>query len=192
MLLVIGAGGSTAAPGAKTKSINRQIDLPPEALDAPLLPVPGLLRRRSAARQTPIAAKSSPGSCEIPMLPQQPDRLPFGPGERLDFDVRMFGMKTGGISLSMSGREKVDDKMTYARVGHFVVYFLPTAHGKADAACLHSKHTHIKVQTLSRTKRQTVGLLRQHRNLTTAWTAFGCDGRLTRCGTTPQESWYGQ
>ena len=109
LLMVLVAAGS---PWANTKkSPQRRIDEPPEPLEAPLLPVPGLLRSKKAPSAERKAAEA--GACEVPMLPQRPQRLPFGPGERLDYDVRFFGFKTGGVSLHMSGRELVDGKAAY-------------------------------------------------------------------------------
>ncbi len=109
-------GGAGAAERKQKEAPDRRIDEAPEDLDAPLLPVPGLLRGQRPGPKTdeqPALEGGGDAACGVPMLPQRPASLPFGPGERLDFDVRFFGFKTGGVSLHMSGRELIDGKATY-------------------------------------------------------------------------------
>lgn len=125
LLLLLPALLVAAPSGAKQKgkkaSPHQAIDEAPEDLDAPLLPVPGLLLGNRKAGRPEAAGNADDGPvvggtdahCGVPMLPQRPSKLPFGPGERLDYDVRFFGFKTGGVSLYMSNRELIDGKATY-------------------------------------------------------------------------------
>jgi len=91
-----------------------------EPEDAPLLPIPGLLRPKERPSDRP-AAKNA---CTDPAPTRRADALPFAPGENLQFDVHVLGLRTGRILLRMSGPTRVDD-----------VEVLPvTAYAKTDTA----------------------------------------------------------
>lgn len=80
--------------------------------DASLVPLGSLHR--------PIPVEVEPGE-DAPRLrgcPNKPppalkDRLPFGPGEQLSFDVALLGVRTGKVNLRMGERAIMDGVATY-------------------------------------------------------------------------------
>jgi len=82
-------------------------------LEAPLLPIPQLLRPRPRpARAGGENAAAATSRCQPLELPASATRLPFGPGESLSYDVVFLGLRTGQVKLSMGEAEEMD--------GHFV------------------------------------------------------------------------
>lgn len=84
--------------------------------DEALLPVPGLLRPKPKA---PPAADGAPapkpvkGGCAHGPLPSMRERLPFGPGEALQWDVTLLGMRTGRVSARLGERTEIDGELVY-------------------------------------------------------------------------------
>ena len=80
------------------------------AEDLPLLPL------GSVARPVPLddddTAKMR--GCTDKPLPLLKDRLPFGPGELLSFDVALLGIRTGKVNLRVGERTVSDGVTAYA------------------------------------------------------------------------------
>lgn len=77
-----------------------------------LLPLPGL------DRPTPVELE--PGEegprlrgCATKPLPALRERLPFGPGELLSYDVAFLGIRTGKVNLRVGERTSMDGVTTY-------------------------------------------------------------------------------
>jgi hypothetical protein len=80
--------------------------------DAFPLPLPNLAR--------PVPDEVEPGekepassTCRKKALPIVIDRVPFGPGEELNYDIAYFGIRTGKASLKMDDKSTVDATPIY-------------------------------------------------------------------------------
>lgn len=83
-----------------------------------LLPIPGLLRPTPKAPPAedgalPASAKQVRGGCVHDPLPSVRDRLPFGPGETLQWDVTLLGMRTGRVNARLGERTQIDGETVY-------------------------------------------------------------------------------
>jgi hypothetical protein len=81
---------------------------PPEP---PLLPIPSVLRPRRKAEEP--GPRTAVGACKDGALPVKAGSLPFGPGEKLSFDVTLLGIRTGKIHLEVDPRERRDGTWAY-------------------------------------------------------------------------------
>lgn len=89
-------------------------ELEPSA--AGLLPVPDLLR---PAPPPPDATPGkTAGGCGEAPLPPVGERLPFGPGEVLAYEVTLFGIRTGRVALRMGDKSEVDQVPVYPIYAH--------------------------------------------------------------------------
>ena len=96
-----------------------------------LVPVPLArpLPRVVSADPTPLV-----GACNDGGLPMLRERLPFGPGESLSFDMRMLGVRAGQLFLRIDNKTRIDDVDVYpvqarARTDRFLA-----ALGQVDAS----------------------------------------------------------
>lgn len=103
-LLVLGLAGALVGAGALAS---------PE--DDALLPVPGLLRPkpREPAPDGEPGSSAVRGVCEHKPLPAVRDRLPFGPGEAMQWDVTLLGMRTGRVNVRLGERTQIDGELVY-------------------------------------------------------------------------------
>ncbi|MCC7107834.1 MAG: DUF3108 domain-containing protein [Deltaproteobacteria bacterium] len=86
-------------------------------------PAPGgdelaLLPRASVHRPVPVEVEEGEVAprlrgCETPPLPALRERLPFGPGEQIAYDVSYLGVRTGRAHLRVGERAVVDGVPTY-------------------------------------------------------------------------------
>lgn len=86
--------------------------------DDALLPIPGLLRPKPKAPPDDdgtmtAAVKPKKGGCPHGPLPGVRERLPFGPGEALQWDVTLLGMRTGRVSVRLGERTEIDGETVY-------------------------------------------------------------------------------
>lgn len=90
------------------------------------------------ARPSPKVVDAEPrplaGACNDEGLPMLRERLPFGPGEQLTFDIAMVGVRAGRVSLRVDDRSRVDGIDVYpvqarARTDRFLAAF-----GQIDAS----------------------------------------------------------
>lgn len=78
-----------------------------EPEDAPLLPIPGLLRPKERPSDRPPT--SVKGACSEPAPGRRAGHTPYLPGESLQFDVNVLGLRTGRILLRVSAPARIDD-----------------------------------------------------------------------------------
>jgi hypothetical protein len=78
-------------------------DEPP---DAPLLPIPDLLR--PTAKRSSAAPHGGRGGCEKPAPKASDHATPFLPGENLHFDVKVVGVRTGQVLLQANRQTRID------------------------------------------------------------------------------------
>lgn len=80
--------------------------------EAILLPLPGLKRPR--ADELEPGEKVPPSStCGRQALAVEVDRMPFGPGEELTYDIAYFGIRTGRAHVRVGERTTLDGLSTY-------------------------------------------------------------------------------
>lgn len=90
-----------------------------EGLDDPLLPIPGLLRPKPKAPPpdegdvVPATTTNAKGGCAHAPLPSVSERLPFGPGETMQWDVTVLGMRTGRVDVRLGERSEIDGETVY-------------------------------------------------------------------------------
>jgi hypothetical protein len=89
---------------AGTASVVVADDDPP---DAPLLPVPDLLR--PSPRSSERTAKVARGACTVAPPKANAGPVPFLPGENLHFDVNVLGMRTGQVVLQANRTTRIDN-----------------------------------------------------------------------------------
>ncbi len=77
-----------------------------------LLPIPGLPRPVPTEMRDGQAEPPS-SNCRRGTLAMQRDRMPFGPGELLNYDIAYFGVRTGKVSLRVGDKSTVDKITTY-------------------------------------------------------------------------------
>lgn len=79
----------------------------------PLLwPLPGL-RRPTPIELEPGEEGPQLRSCNAAPLPPLRERLPFGPGEVLSFDVALLGVRTAKVNVRVGERTEMDGVTTY-------------------------------------------------------------------------------
>jgi len=78
-----------------------------------LLPIPGLRRPKAKPRRTDKKARVVRGACVAEPLAPLSDRLPFGPGEMLTYDVAALGIRTGRVHMRMGERTEMDGSVVY-------------------------------------------------------------------------------
>ncbi len=107
ILIAVIAGAGAAVPAAYARP------------DDALLPIPGLLRpkpKRSAQDDdvsNKAASSTVKGGCQAEPLPSVRERLPFGPGEILSWDVALLGMRTGKVNIRLGERTQIDGETVY-------------------------------------------------------------------------------
>ena len=98
-----------------------------------LVPIP---LARPKVKDVDVDPKPLGGRCGQGSPPQVAERLPWGPGERLDFDITYVGIRTGRASVRIDERVESDGVVTYpvrahARTDGFLAVF-----GDLDAAMI--------------------------------------------------------
>jgi hypothetical protein len=78
-----------------------------------LLPIPGLLRPKPKPPKDPTRKHRVRGACEVASLPALKERLPFGPGELMTYDVAVMGLRTGRIRMRVGERTEMDGVGVY-------------------------------------------------------------------------------
>lgn len=96
--LALAVGGTTSAARAEEMPL--------------LLPLPGLDRPTPVELEPGEEAPRLRG-CPTSPLPPLRERLPFGPGELLSYDVALFGIRTGKVHLRVGERTSMDGVVTY-------------------------------------------------------------------------------
>lgn len=79
-----------------------------------LLPIPGLLRPKPKA-WSDTAGKTARvhGGCSQEPLATVDERLPFGPGEIMTWDVSLLGVRTGRVNIRLGERTEIDGETVY-------------------------------------------------------------------------------
>jgi hypothetical protein len=81
------------------------------ALDEPDLP---LLPLGSVHRPAPVEdTEAIPPRCAAQPLASIKDRLPFGPGEFMSFDITLAGIRTGRVNMKVGDRVVIDGVATF-------------------------------------------------------------------------------
>ncbi|HEY4219778.1 MAG TPA: DUF3108 domain-containing protein, partial [Myxococcota bacterium] len=76
--------------------------------DLPLLPL------GSVHPPAPVEDEAAlPGRCEGKPLQKLVDRLPFGPGEQLQLDIALLGIRTGKVNVRVGERTVMDGASTF-------------------------------------------------------------------------------
>lgn len=93
-----------AAPSRAAPAATEEVPL--------LMPLPGL-DRPTPLELEPGEAPPELRGCRVKPLAAVHDRLPFGPGELLSYDVAFLGIRTGKVNLKVGEKTVVDGIGTY-------------------------------------------------------------------------------
>jgi hypothetical protein len=90
-----------------------------EELESELLPIPSLFRPatksppKSQDSENKVRARNPQNACAEAVLGGMTETLGFGPGEILQFDVTMVGIRTGGITMRFGEKTHMDRLPVY-------------------------------------------------------------------------------
>jgi Protein of unknown function (DUF3108) len=86
--------------------------LPARAEEAILLPFPGIKRPKTDELE-PAGKLVKSSTCRKQTAALDIERMPFGPGEELAYDIAYFGIRTGRAHLRVGDRTTLDGVSTY-------------------------------------------------------------------------------
>ncbi|MBI1948634.1 MAG: DUF3108 domain-containing protein [Deltaproteobacteria bacterium] len=93
-----------------------------------------------ASVHRPVPLEVEPGEaapplrgCPGPLLPAMRERLPFGPGEQIAYDITYLGVRTGRAHLKVGERAVVDGVVTYPLQGQLKTDGFLSVFGEVDA-----------------------------------------------------------
>ncbi|OGQ22714.1 MAG: hypothetical protein A2138_16440 [Deltaproteobacteria bacterium RBG_16_71_12] len=98
----------------------------------------GLLPLASVHRPVPVEVEAGDVApklrgCPGPLLPAMRERLPFGPGEQIAYDITFLGVRTGRAHLKVGERALMDGVPTYPLHGQLKTDGFLSAFGDLDA-----------------------------------------------------------
>ena len=107
-------------------------------LAAPAADELGLLPLASLHRPVPFEVEAGGAApplrgCPGPALPALRERLPFGPGERIAYDITWLGVRTGRAHLRVGERTQMDGIATYPLQGQLKTDGFLSVLGDVDA-----------------------------------------------------------
>lgn len=98
----------------------------------------GLLPLASVHRPVPVEVEAGEAAptlrgCPGPLLPAMRERLPFGPGEQITYDITFLGVRTGRAHLKVGERAVMDGVATYPLQGQLQTDGFLSVFGTLDA-----------------------------------------------------------